>query len=345
MRKGNVLAKMGAASVMTLLLLMSFIGSATDPVLGVDCDTDKTFTLWAGQNEDVGDVMVWHDGDTLYVKYTTDSPWYLTETNVEVVTDWADMPTTGSGNPKIGKFTYSTDHNPAVMTYTYDIDFDDIEGYEAGDTLYIATHAVVDKIVAGVVVQSETGWAGDKDFDGNSWALYFCYVPCKVLTMPDTDVTIVVAGDDDSYFDTTVSGGGNDVPSDTYEGWCVDLDNFITPGTSYTATLISSYDPFLSTYFGGGDDRWDIRWDWINYIINNRDRYYDDFGYDAVDMQDAMWVVSGDLAYGAATPGGQAIYDDAVANGDDFYPGHGMWMAIVVYIDGTTQLTFIEVDP
>lgn len=130
--------------------------------------------LIAGQNIDVGEVEVWNDGVNLHVTYVTDG-WVLTETHLAVATSLDDIPQTGSGNPKVGKFPYSDPHGP-VPEWTYHIALDTIDpDWEVGDTLYIAAHAVVE------CDREETAWGyGECDWggqftDGGSWATYFKY--------------------------------------------------------------------------------------------------------------------------------------------------------------------------
>lgn len=342
------MVKTGALGIMALMLLVGFTGTATDDNGPGDytCDASVTYTLYGGQTIDVGEVMVWHDTETLFIRYTTDGDWWLSETHVFVGDDIDYVPTTGKqNNPKIGQFPYSMDHDPMVQVYTYELDLVDDLGWEKGDVFAIMTHAVVMRIVDDEVVQGETGWAGDRDFESQRWAYWFDYKPCKILMMPDDDVSINFDPGVDSYFQTIVTDGGNDVPDDTYLGWCIDEVNFVNYVTDYDATLISSYDPFLSSYFSGSDDRWDLNWEWVNYILNMKDVYMDDWGVSSTDIQHALWIISGDRDYNTQSANAQAVYDDAEEFGDGFYPASGEWMAIVVYISSTNQLTFIEVDP
>jgi hypothetical protein len=96
-----------------------------------------SFDLCAGQYMDVGDVEVWNDGCTLYVRYTTDEPWWMTETHLHVATDPDDIPQTKNGNPKVGHFEYQMIHDPRVNDFTYEVPLN-------GDGIYyIAAHAVV----------------------------------------------------------------------------------------------------------------------------------------------------------------------------------------------------------
>lgn len=337
----TILAKTGALAILAVMLLVGFVGSTTgdggDGIGDYTCDTWGSFDLIAGQNMDVGDVMIWHDTEMLYIQYTTDGDWYLYETHV-FVGDEADLPTNKKGNPQIGQFPHSMSHD-MVQEYTYEFDLVDDLGWEKGDELFIMAHAVVNKVVDGEVVQSETAWGCEYDYEESQrWACYIDYKPCKVLEMPDDDVDVKVASSSDSYFDTMVANGGNDVPDMTYEGWCFDKYHYITPGNWYEATLYSSYDPFLPASLQ--DDDWDL----VNYIINHKQGYFDD-GYSMMDIQNAIWYFFEDLTYNQLSTNSKAIVDDAEANGEGFYPASGEYMAIIVYISDSVQGTFIEVDP
>ena len=109
---------------------------------------------------DVGDVLVWNDGDYLYVKYViTDSDWCLTETHLHVFLDndeYTDVPQK-NGNPPPGQFDYKEEHE-CVPDYTYEIPL--IWDPEA--PLFIAAHAVVQKTTiapyyASIVVDYHQG--------------------------------------------------------------------------------------------------------------------------------------------------------------------------------------------
>ena len=99
----------------------------------------------------------------------TFTSWYLVETNLEVASSLEDIPQTGSGNPKIGKFTYKTEHDPMVTEFTYVVP-------RGSGMLYIAAHAVVFHDVGEGYC--ETAWGQGpthQQFPGRSWALYFTY--------------------------------------------------------------------------------------------------------------------------------------------------------------------------
>ena len=90
---------------------------------------------------DVGEVQVWNDGETLYVKYIVDlDGWCIIETHLHIATDPGDIPQK-NGNPIPGKFMENNEHGcvPDVL-YTFDLED---EEWDCGETLYIAAHAVV----------------------------------------------------------------------------------------------------------------------------------------------------------------------------------------------------------
>ena len=126
--------------------------------------------LIAGQNIDVGDILIWHDDDNIYVKYVTTGSWELTETHLHVACGpKEDIPHNNKGNPIPGHFQYSTEHDPAVSEYQYTVSR---SGCNLGH-VHIAAHAVVTN-----GVQEETAW-GDGCPLGGKWAMYFMYKFCE----------------------------------------------------------------------------------------------------------------------------------------------------------------------
>ena len=123
-------------------------GSSTTNPAGIIFKTVITYcrptvtNLIAGQHINVGTVTAWDDGVYLYVRYSTTDGWVLTETHLAVATSLDGIPQTKKGNPIPGEFPYSEEHCPPVTAYTYKIDMGE-EGFEVGDMLYIAAHAVV----------------------------------------------------------------------------------------------------------------------------------------------------------------------------------------------------------
>jgi hypothetical protein len=128
-------------------------------------DTDehcKTVNLIAGQNHIAGTVTIDVEGDKLIVTYTTNSDWILDATHLHITSCEEDgFPTTGSNNPKIGHFEYSSTHSDGVTEVIYEININDVT-----EEFCFAAHAEV----SGPT--SETAWAEGEDFGGNSWAMY-----------------------------------------------------------------------------------------------------------------------------------------------------------------------------
>jgi hypothetical protein len=133
-RKNRTMA-LAAFAVASMFLVSGFSGLA-------DVGYSASVDLIAGQHYDAGEVTVSDDGTNLIIEFTTVEGWKITETHVDVVTDPADFPTTQKGNPQVGKFAYSMEHD-YVTEFTYEIPLVG-DGYDwDGETLYVAAHAVV----------------------------------------------------------------------------------------------------------------------------------------------------------------------------------------------------------
>jgi len=147
----------GAATASTIGLL---------GVPGLASAASTVATLYADQDTEVGEVSVTGSGGSLNVEYDLDDGWRMTESHVHVTENQDGFPTAGRGNPKVGNFEYSTEHEPAVTEYTYDNLVQDSDGY-------VATHAVVEEYevnYASAVESSDQGTtknggeiAGDRD--------------------------------------------------------------------------------------------------------------------------------------------------------------------------------------
>jgi hypothetical protein len=283
--------------MLALVPVVAFAHTADDPFV-----TDLT----AGGGNiksamDVGDVLVWNDGENLYVKYVvTDEDGCLTETHLEVATQLEDIPQK-NGNPPPGQFTYEGEHD-CVADWTYTIPLSWVSGTE----ILIAAHGVV-----------QTGGA-----DGLG------------ATLPD-QVTMMITypgtgSGAPSYFDIDVSGGT--MLDGTYDGYCVDLDGGFVSGT---ANVYSSYEPLPSGLIEKPENL-----DLVNWIINQDfvgqesacGGYYT-FG----DVQWAIWQLVEDDQPGNTSSlnpwslcRAQEILDAAYANGEGFVPGCGDKMAIIL---------------
>lgn len=108
----------------------------------------QTATLYAGQNIPVGDVLVWGDGETLYVKYVITEPgWVITKENLAVADSLDGIPQ-AKGNPVPGRFEFCSVYDPPV-TETPDLYEIDLTRWDEGVPLYIAAHADVMKAIDG----------------------------------------------------------------------------------------------------------------------------------------------------------------------------------------------------
>jgi len=165
--------------LLTMLALVLAVALVIPMVL-VSAHTEEepyVTDLLAGQTEDVGDVKVWNDGDNLYVTYEiTELDWVITETHLYAGKNVP--PTTAPG-----QFPYDDDDATSVSdtVVTYAIPLDDIDGYsmqvnkkgkstgvmvadgtpgvEPCNDVYIAAHAVVQKVeIETSTEQPELTW-------------------------------------------------------------------------------------------------------------------------------------------------------------------------------------------
>jgi len=126
---------------------------------GAHCET---VNLIAGQNHIAGMVTIDVDGDQLIITYMTNSDWTIDATHLHITSCEEDgFPLTGSNNPKIGNFEYSSSHGDGVTEVVYTLNISDFT-----DEFCFAAHAEVSG------PSEETAWAEGEDFGGNSWAMY-----------------------------------------------------------------------------------------------------------------------------------------------------------------------------
>ena len=133
--------------------------------------------LIAGQNTVVGSVTIDRTETDLVLIYSTVEGWDINLTHMSIGDcneQW--VPTTGSGNPKIGKFEHTEPHSINVNEVVYHVSLDVLPDYT--DIYCFAAHAEVVGPTGG-----ETAWAGNiseaegegyvvKGFEGRSWATY-----------------------------------------------------------------------------------------------------------------------------------------------------------------------------
>ncbi len=345
MKHKGIVAKTGAMGAIALLVLVALVGlptTADEPVC--DWEYEVVWPLMAGQDDEVGTVTAYVADGYVHVDYEITEPgWELTDSHVAIVAVDAEdcgecvqyFPVTGSGNPKVGHFPYTsdefTDHTYEIPVDDEDIAGDDVDGFEPGECLCIATHAVVEEDLGGGYYATQTGWAGDHDFGGKSWAVFFCFKPAKKPVFP-TDLLISMYFTHYgpySYWGVAISDSdlpyGNLVDGD-YVGWCVDKGHTMNAG-SHTVYLMDPED-------------WDgsIEWDKINWILNNREDYPQ---CNKDEVQDAIWHFT-DSYNPPLTSDAWDLIDDANEYGDGFVVPPGGVYAVVTM---TPQKNIIELDP
>lgn len=155
---------------LTLLLLScSLLAAWAVPAQAV-CGSSVVTPLYAGQTLNAGTVTVSNDGSYIYVRYTTNDPWEISDAHLAVAGSLAGIPQTKKGNPIPGHFAYSAIFNPEVTDYTFTIP---IGSFLPGQTLYVAAHAVVQAPSGSGGTQ--TGWGFGPGFPGANWATYIQY--------------------------------------------------------------------------------------------------------------------------------------------------------------------------
>jgi hypothetical protein len=223
-----------------------------DPIF---CGTPQEVILYAGQNIDAGNVKVWNDATNLYVQFNTSGDWVITQTHVAVATSLAGIPQK-NGNPVPGLFPYKEVHDPAVTTYTYTIP---LGSWEAGQELYIATHAALALLDEnGNVIQTETGWGFGPNFPGRNWATYLMY------TVQECEEPIGQPG----AFRTQTQGGWGSVPQGNNPGAYLHA-NFagafpvgLVMGGGYTLTLTGAQ--AVTDYLPDGGPAAALTMDWVD---------------------------------------------------------------------------------
>ena len=196
----------------------------------------------------VGDVLVWNDGDYLYVKYVLheESDWCLTETHLHVFLDnvgYTDVPQK-NGNPPPGKFDYKGEHE-CVTEFLYTIPLT----WSVDTPLFIAAHAVVERTETGTFTP-ELAWERSSEpttFFFSGWGA--AWTPAQAFTIPlDSNQEV---WDNGIYYDNSVPPGREWASWEhVHEGFS-DLRRFqakFTVTEGYTVTGGSLY----AAHFTGG---------------------------------------------------------------------------------------------
>ncbi|MFX0168913.1 MAG: hypothetical protein ACFE89_06070 [Candidatus Hodarchaeota archaeon] len=274
---------------------------------------------------DVGDVSIWNDLNYLYVKYEVVDPWCITETHLHIATS-PDLIPQRRGNPIPGHFMYNDEWDPCITEHTYMISLT----WPSYSDLFIAAHAVVQRLIG---------------YEPPSLDEFSDVLP-DTVTM---SVQYPYAGGPAYFPVTTVEG---DPLTGSYEGWCADTDHVINQNTWYTANVFSSYEELPLSLIEYPENL-----DLVNWILNQayvgQPSPFSSGIYTYGDVQRAIWALIED---GQSTAGLDAwsqtrvdeILTDAQANGEDFEPGCGDSIAVILApVTGeqvlVAQVTFIDV--
>jgi len=258
--------------------------------------------LIAGNKVIIGEVNVSVSGENIVVVFrVTSDGWVLSETNLALAKDPADIPQTETGNPRPKDFKYSTRHNPSVKEYTYNIPKGDFR------TVFIAAHAYVLTNIS----ENCTSYTERESI-----------IPDQVVNVVNT----FTPGGPGLYKVKFTDAGDM---SGEYMGWCA--DNNQKTADFRKATLISSYSKTAGL---GQIVPLPANLPRLNYMLNKN---Y--LKYSSPVIQAAVWrLMNGKFDN---PDGGieltedqmkqlNTIISDALENGNNFIPGPSDYLVVLV---------------
>lgn len=291
-------------------------GETGEPPSGETADTCTLTTklIGNGPNYDddctgiqLGNISVFEDGDSVTLTYSiTVEDWVLKSTQVYFGPE-TEIPSNNPGDPVLGQFPYNDIHDPGVTTFT-------IGPFYIPDTSYVVTaHADAENIISFTTVDSL----------------------CDFL--PETVDFIMVELGTESYLTIEVLNGG--WLDGTYQGWCIDLDDFISSGDIYEDANVYCSNEALPDGIVDHPENIDL----INWIINNVELGQASacggvytFGdiqkaiWDLIDDEIASTVLLGDWSQCRA----DEIIANATANGEGYQPECGDYTGIILDAEG-----------
>jgi len=170
--------------------------------------------------EEVGTITAEEDasGNVTVTYQITEPGWKIYVTHLYVGPE-DGIPANNKGNPKIGHFPYSMEHNPAVTSYSVTIPAE-----EVGDDYVIAAHA-------GVSVEP---------------------LDCFCESLPETATLSLSYPGTDAYMNVQLTNAGP--LNGTFPVWCIDVGHEIeSDGTEYGAEIYCGYDEAIS-FLSEGDE-------------------------------------------------------------------------------------------
>ena len=188
-----------------------------------------------------GEITVEQDGDQLKVTFTVTGIYTLATAGVRLFD--SDPFANPAPTPVAQQGLVFNAPLPTTHTFTFDLTPDGEDPlFAPGECPYIQAAAELQ------------GTPEDPDFD------------TLAASLPDTVGLKPVADTNGSpsYFDAQITSADPDLPSGTFDAWCVDLDRLINLGQDYTAGVYSSYEPPPA---GAVDYPGNL--DLVNFVINN----------------------------------------------------------------------------
>ena len=136
-RPGDVAAPDGASQALVL-----------PQTFGVPCGDSLVVPLIAQRFRNVGTVTVSNDETHLWLELKAAPGWVFHRSQAAVVATVGDLPVGPHGQPLLGSFPFQEKHRPPVTEFVHEVDLAEL-GFAPGDTLVIAVHAEVSRVLSG----------------------------------------------------------------------------------------------------------------------------------------------------------------------------------------------------
>lgn len=241
---------------------VSAVSTSLPAVIGA-----STFTLFAGQTTDAGDVTVAVTGADLTVTFATTGGWTLDEAHLWVGTSLVSLPKTKAGNPVPGRFPYTaTSIGDTSVSFTIPLASLGFACPTADTTYLLAAHASVTRPSADGSEQQETAWSeGTRFVSRGNWGTYSAFtlgcVTPPVRPEPDTCETAFAYSPNRSteFGDLGFSrwgwtNGPLDIGTYEFELWAA-VGNYNFAAGRHVGTVAVQYDgnsmSVKTTTFGG----------------------------------------------------------------------------------------------
>ncbi len=158
----KLISKLAALFAMAMFatLLLSSNKAAAQSFESVD--------FFAGQNIPAGNVTIFNDDQFIYVIYTMNPGWVITQTHMDYASSDTGIPQK-NGNPTLGQFSFKDSFPNGTSFVSYAIPLLSVTSQD----LVIAAHGAVAQVDSnGKVIQTQTAWGDGLPFSGKNWATY-----------------------------------------------------------------------------------------------------------------------------------------------------------------------------